>query len=140
MGRGNFKNILVKTVATPPAGYCTNTMGLLKSISMDDLMSWMGSDYQYWFASQDVYEFALTLQVMSEHLSSFLQSPQGPSLSIYTMSLLSHIGITNGVSFLNFAHQPFLDMFSSLSDWVILPPHQLGFQRYLHFWSAPLQK
>ena len=87
-------------------------MGLLEKISEDDLVYWIAS-----LASEDVYESNLIPPDMSESLFSFLQSKQGPHLSLSTMQLLSDIGISNDTELLNFANQNFSDMFSSLSDW-----------------------
>ena len=86
-------------------------MGPLENISKDDLKYWIAS-----LASDNAYKPDPTPPDMSECLFAFLQSKQGPHLSLCTMWWLSDIGISNGTEFFNFARQSFSDMFSSLSD------------------------
>ena len=117
-GRGNFKNILVKTVQH-------HLLGIIQTPcwAYSRAYPWMISHPAGWGVTTNTgLHHKMCMSSLSHFQSNwtifpfFLQSLQGPSLSIFTVSLLSHISITNGVSFLNFACQPFLDMFSSLLD------------------------
>ena len=75
-----------------------DTMKPLGNISEDDLKYWIAS-----LASDNAYAPNPTPPDMSECLFSFLQSKQGPHLSLTTMQLLSDIAISNGTAFLNFS-------------------------------------
>ena len=86
-------------------------MGPLSNISADALEYWIAS-----LPSEDAYEYNLMPPNMLECLFHFLQSKQGPHLSLPTIQLLSDLGISNGTDFLDFAHQDFADILSSLSD------------------------
>ena len=66
--------------------------------------------------SEDAYEYHPMPPNMSECFFHFLQSKQGPHLSPPTIRLLSDLGISNGTDFLDFSHQDFSDILSSLSD------------------------
>ena len=86
-------------------------MGLLGNISEDALAYWMAS-----LPSEDAYEYHPMPPNMSECLFHFLQSKQGPHLSPPTIRLLSDLGISNGTNLLDFSHQDFSDILSSLPD------------------------